>query len=378
MKGSCSFDRGRRWEAYWMGVLTGRQRGFRAQVLRGLLQGAAGLYRGGVEAHLGLYRWGLIPRTRLPCQVVSVGNLTLGGTGKTSCVLWLARQYRAQGQRVALLSRGHGRQSREAVGVVADGRRVCMEATQAGDEPYLLASLLQDIPVLVGKNRVRTGCYAVQHFGSEVLILDDGFQYWRLVKDVEIALVDATNPFGPGALFPAGTLREPRSHLNRADLIWITRSECVTPGEIESLRAELSREYPTIPLQCTAHEPIYVRTLNAAAKHPPSRLQGQRLLALSSIGNPGAFEKNLHRLGVAELVPARFPDHYPYRPEDLEEITQVVRQRGLEGIVTTEKDATRLPAQWDAGRPIWVLGIDLRLSPDAALAARLGLKTPNH
>jgi tetraacyldisaccharide-1-P 4'-kinase len=386
-------------------------------VLRAGLRGAAGLYGLGLGVNLALYRWRLIRPTRLPCWVVSVGNLTLGGTGKTPCVLWLARQYRAAGWRVAILSRGHGRRSREAVGVVADGQRVLMDVAEAGDEPYLLAHTLGDVPVLVGKNRVRTGRYALEHFGSEVLILDDGFQYWRLEKDVEIVLVDATapfgpspsrrhnrvrvpaDPFGPGRLLPAGTLREPRPHLDRADLIWITRSECVAKEVAEALAADLRQRHPTIPVLRTAHEPVYLRPLTASEPQDkergrqgdketrrtvspspclplslsPSLLQGRRVCALSSIGNPLAFEQTLRRLGVAELFPARFADHHPYRPAELQAVAAAARERGLEWIVTTEKDATRLPADWGGNLPVWVLGIDIALPLDDDLAARLGL-----
>lgn len=353
-------------------------------MLGALLRGAAGLYGLGLAGNLALYRWRFIRRTRLPAWVVSVGNLTLGGTGKTSCVLWLARQYRACGRRVAILSRGHGRRSRQKVGVVADGCRVHMGVEEAGDEPYLMAHTLRDVPVVVGKNRVLTGRYAIEHFGSEVLILDDGFQCWRLEKDLEIVLVDATDPFGPsrnpsnsGNLLPAGTLREPRSHLSRADLIWITRSECVAKATGEALAADLQASHPTIPVLRTWHQPIYLRPMGGPEMHPPSLLRGRRVCALSGIGNPGAFEQTLRHLGVAELLPARFADHHRYRPAELQAVAAAALKRGLEWIVTTEKDATRLPeaggGPLELPLPIWVLGIEVALSLDDCLKARLGL-----
>jgi|YNPNPStandDraft_1061719.scaffolds.fasta_scaffold21055_2 tetraacyldisaccharide 4'-kinase len=379
-------EAGRQWENYLLGIITGQRRGWWAGMGWGLLRGASGLYRLGLAGNRALYRWGFLRPTRLPAWVVSVGNLTLGGTGKTSCVLWLARQYRAAGRRVAILSRGHGRRSREAVGVVSDGQRVKLGVEEAGDEPVLMARTLEGVPVLVGKNRVLTGRYAIEHFGSEVLILDDGFQYWRLEKDLEIVLVDATDPFGPsrrpdraGHLLPAGTLREPPSHLNRADLIWITRSDCVAEAVVEALAADLQAAHPAIPVLRTWHRPIYLRPLPSSDPHPPTLLQGRRICALSSIGNPGAFEQTLRRLGIAELLPARFADHHRYRPAELQAVAAAARQRGLEWIVTTEKDATRLSAveggPVELPLPVWVLGIEVVLPLDDRLKRQLGLIT---
>jgi len=371
---SVSLSQGRKREEFLLAVVSGERRSLGAAVLRGLLRGASYLYALGLGLNRWAYRLRLVRTTRLPAHVISVGNLTLGGTGKTSCVLWLADRFRAAGRKVAILSRGHGRESRGRVGVVADGERLRMTAAEAGDEPFLLARTLGDVPVLVGKSRIRTGRYAVEQFGAEVLILDDGFQYWRLIKDWDIALVDATSPFGVGSLFPAGTRREPLSHLARADLLWITRSECVTEEELKALRARLQTLCPTTPIVVTEQRPAYVRSLPETARRPPEELCGRRVCALSSIGNPAAFELTLERLGVAALIPARFPDHHRYRPEEVAAVATAA-QGEADLIVTTEKDATRLPPDLSVALPIEVLGIEI-VFRDAAQEIEPALSGP--
>lgn len=353
-------SQGRKREEFLLAVVSGERRGLGATVLRGLLRGASYLYALGLGLNLWAYRLRLVRPAKLPARVISVGNLTLGGTGKTSCVLWLAERFRAAGRKVAILSRGHGRKSRERVGVVADGERLLMTAAEAGDEPFLLARMLSDVPVLVGRSRVQTGRCAVERFGAEVLILDDGFQYWRLVKDQDIALVDATAPFGVGHLFPAGTRREPLSHLARADQLWITRSEGLTEEGLKALCARLRTLCPTTPIVVTEQRPVYVRSLSETARRPPEDLRGRHVCALSGIGNPAAFELTLKRLGVAALVPARFPDHHRYRPEEVAAVAAAV-QGEADLIVTTEKDATRLSPDLTVALPIWVLGIEVAL-----------------
>ena len=364
-----------RWarRAEWLlRVVSGEQCGLLATGIRGTLRSLALLYGLGLELNLALYRWGWLQATRLPCRVISVGNLTLGGTGKTSCVLWLARKLLRAGKRVAILSRGPSRRGRESVAVVSDGQRISLNVAEAGDEPFLLAQMLPEVPVLVGKHRTLTGRYAVERLGSEVLLLDDGFQYWRLYKDWDIALVDATAPFGVGKLFPAGTLREPPAHLSRANMVWFTRSEGLSSAERVALEAEVRRWYPTGPVVWLAQRPLYVRPLGGEEQYPPTWLRGKRVGALSSIGNPWAFEQTVEGLGVAALEPVRFLDHHFYRPEEIAFITEQSQQAGMELILTTEKDATRLSAEWPTALPIWVLGVEVEvLGGDTAALAKL-------
>src|SRR5205823_10945352 len=186
---------------------------------------ASQCYRGLVHGHLASYTWGVRRRRKLPCVVVSIGNLTLGGTGKTPLTMWVARWYQQQGWRVAVLSRGYGARPPTRLRVVSSGDGPLIDWQAAGDEPYLLACCLPGVPVLICQDRYRTGRYAYEQFGAHVLILDDGFQHYTLQRDLDIVLIDASNPFGSGSLFPCGILREPLRALRRADAMVLTRME---------------------------------------------------------------------------------------------------------------------------------------------------------
>jgi tetraacyldisaccharide 4'-kinase len=331
-------------------------------VLAGGLSALSWLYRGGLEANLLGYRLGLLKRTRLGAFVISVGNLTSGGTGKTSATQLIARALMQAEVRVAVLSRGHGGRS---AGVVSDGARVLMTAQESGDEPLLTARALPGVPVLVGKDRRVTGAQAIRDFGAQALVLDDGFQYWRLVKDSEIVLVDALNPFGNGRVLPRGLLREPLGHIRRCHAVWITHADLADRGAVEALRERLRRLHPQATLAEARHRPTAIRELGGDAPIPLDRLRGLRVTALSSIGNPAAFEMTLERLG-ALVAPLRFPDHHAYAPRDLEQVFARACS-STDAILTTEKDAIRLPAV-SGPLPIWILRVEMALDPPEAVS----------
>ena len=257
-------------------------------------------YRGLAWGHRASYTWGVRRRRRLPCAVVSIGNLTLGGTGKTPLTMWVARWYQQQGWRVAVLSRGYGARPAARFRVVSSGHGPLLDWQAAGDEPYLLACSLPGVPVLIGKDRYRTGRYAYEQFGTHVLILDDGFQHHALQRDLDIVLIDASNPFGPGALFPRGILREPLRALRRAHAIVLTRVEMATA---------------TLPTLCrhirqwNSQQPIYrmatvVEALHQQGTHRVVELAALRQcrgVAFVGIGNPQAFVNTLTQLD-AEVV----------------------------------------------------------------------------
>jgi tetraacyldisaccharide 4'-kinase len=342
-------------EQWFLDTVHGRARGPVASLTRGLLALVAAGYGLGLRLRELTYRLGLVRPVRVKAEVISVGNLTLGGTGKTPAVIHLARQYRAAGRRPAILFRGHGARRLAGVHVVHDGAKLCLGVAEAGDEPVLTAQLLGDVPVLAGKDRRLTARAAVEQFGADVLLLDDGFQYRRLAIDRHILLLDATQPFGVEKLFPAGTLRDPVGALRLAAEIWLTRTDHPAAVDLTALGRRLDRLAPGVPRRLTRHAPQRLRTLSGQAREL-SELAGQSVLALAGIGNPEAFAATLAGLGAKVADKAFFADHHPYSREDL---TAVARRAGAARVVTTEKDAVRLTA-WPADQPEpWVLGIEL-------------------
>jgi len=314
-------------------------------------------YGAALRAHLAGYRLGIARRTRLPVPVVSVGNLTLGGTGKTTAAMAIARWLRDRGKKVAYLSRGYRGGAEKQSLVVSAGSGPTVGVEEAGDEPYLVAKALPGVCVLVGKDRRRTGAAAVSELGAEAVVLDDGFQYQRLERDVDLVLVDALHPFGYDSLVPRGLLREPVRSLCRANAVWLTHCDLAPSHELEATRARVRSLAPSARLFETIHAPVRLRRLDRDDVVELAALRGRKICALSSIGNPAAFERSLEDLRAELVARVRFPDHHRYREEDL---GRTVRERAAaaEWIVTTEKDAVRLPRE-AAERPIWVLEIAL-------------------
>jgi len=351
-------------------ALSGYDRSIAARLSVALLAPMSALYWIGLKINRLAYDLGLLRMTRLTAPVISVGNLTAGGTGKTSAAAALAAAAIARGERPAILSRGYGRRSGRGCAVVSDGARVLTDHLSAGDEPFLLATSIQGAAVLVGKDRRESGRRAIEDLHADVLILDDGFQYWRLEKDREIVLIDALAPFGSGLLFPAGILREPLSHLRRADEVWLTHTDLAGAERVNSIRRRLQRFFSG-PIVDTIHAPVELRPLDSAEPMSLAELQGKRVVAMSGIGNPLAFELTLRRLG-AQVLPVRFPDHHHYAPPDRRAVERFARRRQAI-IITTEKDAVRLgPGAFSS--PAWVLrvrlvaaqpGVDLTCQPES-------------
>jgi len=349
-------------ETWFNETVSGERRGAVAGLTRLALRGAAAGYAAGLVGRETIYRLGVVRPQRVAAKVVSVGNITLGGTGKTPAVIHLAKRYRAAGERVAILIRGHGGDQLAGVNVVHDGFERLLSVAQVGDEAVLLADRLGDVPVLAGKDRRLTAAEAVEAYGATVLVLDDAFQYRRLAIDTQIVLLDATRPFGTGRLFPAGTLRDPPSYLKRADQLWLSRldhPEAVAP---EALTARLATIAPSVPVFRSHHTPARLWQFPSGAELPLSSLAGQKVMGMAGIGNPGAFWATLRGLGVAELVEAPFPDHHFYQQPDIAGAVKLAVERGCGAVVTTEKDAVRLELWPAGGPPLWVLGIELMFS----------------
>jgi len=332
-------------------------------MMRGVLSAAACAYRGALGARQACYSAGLFSTRRLPVPVISIGNLTLGGSGKTPLAALVAAALAELGAAPAIVSRGYGRRTR-GVHVVADRDGVRLSAREAGDEPRLLAEQLPGIPVVVGENRYEAGRVAVERCGADALVLDDGFQHRTLAKDLDIVAVEGTEPWGNGRLFPRGVLREPMSALKRAHMVVVTNPahQAAADGIARSLRQHGSRA----AVLTASYRPEALRRDGAGAPQPPSTLAGRRVVALAGLASPAGFATTLARLGatVAELV--AFPDHHPYAEADLERVRSSARRAGVSSIVTTEKDWMRLREVPRPDIEIWVLSVRLDMGADRA------------
>ncbi len=322
------------------------------------------LYRVAVAGHHASYVYGLRRPKQLPCKVVSIGNLTLGGTGKTLLTIWMARWFHQHGWRTAVLSRGYGTRAKGHVQVVSTGSGPLVDWQTAGDEPYLLAQTLPGIPILIDKDRYRSGLFACNQFGSEVVILDDGFQHYALHRDLDVVLIDASNPFGHGALFPRGILREPLRALRRADAIILTRVETPT-ASLDVLRRHIRHWNKCQPRYAMTTCVEGLQQGEASIPVGAARLRDRRVVAFAGIGNPQAFTTTLRQLGSNVVAVAVFPDHHPYTPADWHAIVDLAHQQSADCLITTEKDAVRLASDWQAPIPIYVLRIGVQFTSDS-------------
>jgi tetraacyldisaccharide 4'-kinase len=340
------------------------------RMVRGLLTVASVAYGGLVRARNAGYDRGLLRGERLPCRVVCVGNLSVGGTGKTPTVLALAGAATGAGLRVCVVLRGYGRRGR-GVRLVSDGQRVLLGWREAGDEAVLLAERLPGVPVVVGEDRVAAGRLAVERFEPRAIFLDDGFQHRRLHRDADLVLLDCTDPFGDG-LLPRGRLREPVTGLRRADAILLTRWDC--GGDPEGLRRRVAAVAPGRPVGGAVLRPVRVRDLTAQRDRPLADLRGVRVFAVSGIGNPDSFHRTVRGVGAVLAGCLVYPDHHVFSEEDRRRMGEAARRCQADWIVTTGKDAVRLEPGLPEGRPVAVLEVVLEIVEGArALEAALGV-----
>ncbi len=308
-----------------------------------------------VRARVYFYRVGIFRSSSLPCKVVSVGNITLGGTGKTPFVILLAELFQGRGIPAAILSRGYKGNFSGALGVVSDGRKNLMDVRQAGDEPCLLARRLRGVPVLIGRERRLSGQAAVDQFQSRVVILDDGFQHLPLKRDLNLLLIDARTFFGNGWMLPRGVLREPPDQLERADAVFLTK---VDPSDnIEKLKGKILQWAPGNQIFALRYAPTGVWDEGYERTLPLEVLRGKNILAFTGIGSPASFRRSLEDLGARIVGFESFRDHYWYRPGDLRKLLQEGGEKGAVALVTTEKDLVRLDGFPKGNLPLWVLSI---------------------
>lgn len=369
-------------EQYTVDVIFGRRDERLADAYALFLWCLSQLFSGLVQLRLWLYRNRIMRDQPLGCLVVVVGNLTVGGTGKTPVVEKFARSLAERGRRVAILSRGYRSRSvplwRRALNwitkgsepppkVVSDGGTVLLDSDVAGDEPYMLARNLPGVVVLVDKNRVKAGAYAIKRFGCDTLVLDDGFQYLPLKGRLNLLLVDKTNPFGNGELLPRGLLREPIKHLHRASYIFVTKSDGQRDLELEET---IRQHNPGAEIIECAHVPKYLQRINnghgAPERHELPYLKGRRVGAFSGIATPDSFEAFLRKFGANLLYTKRYVDHYRFTADDLDLIFEEAVNAGLDFVVTTEKDAVRISADMKFPLPLYYLRLEIEILRGAA------------
>jgi tetraacyldisaccharide 4'-kinase len=335
-------------------------------LVRAGLGAAAAAYRAALAARSASYRIGLLSTHGLPVPVISVGNVTVGGSGKTPLAEVIALALAEMGARPAVISRGYGRRSR-GVRIVADGTGVVLGAAESGDEPVLLAERLPGIPVVVGEDRHAAGAVALGKCFANALVLDDGFQHKTLAKDLEIVAVSGSLPWGNGRLFPRGSLREPLSALKRADLVVVTNPP--TLAATSDIAHVLRRKGSRAAVLSGGYLATALRRGDRGHPESPETLAGRRVLALAGLAAPGGFVATADGLGAKVLGVVEFPDHYWYTAEDLSRVAAQAREKGAEAVLTTEKDWVRLREiprqQWPRGdMPFWVLSVRLDLGPD--------------
>lgn len=311
------------------------------------------LYGIGVRLRFLLYCIGVFKTHRLDCKVISVGNITIGGSGKTPMAIYLAKRLLERGKKAVILSRGYKGKIKDA-GVVSDGKDILLGPEDAGDEPHLMAVKLKTVPVIVGRDRYTAGMYAVERFKPDIIILDDGFQHIRLARDMDIALIDLRRGFGNGHLFPMGILREPLSGLRRASLIMLKGSNPpVSPFEKGGFNEGRMGGFncQTISFSYKAKE------VSSLFDGSILNLKGKKVIALSGIADPKSFSETLKELGAIVIEEIVYPDHHFYTSDDLKKIKDTASEAEI--IVTTEKDGVKLKRLSIKDLPIYTIAIDV-------------------
>ncbi len=336
--------------SYILAVLNGRKRGFFPLILKGILCFASLVYGMLHASRKALYRIGILRSIRLPIPVISVGNLTMGGTGKTPIVEMLAKALAEQGFATAILARGYGK------------------IDPAEDDENLLFDIHHVIR-LTGANRVRSAKLALQNYNAQVIILDDGFQHYRIRRDLDLLVVDCLNPFGEGRLLPRGGLRERPSQASRADMILLTRTNQVTPTTLLDLKARLAVFSDGKPVVETVHQPRHLRSLGNKKRQELDWLRGKRIHAFCGIGNPAGFRQTLESLGAEILLFRAFPDHHIYTAANIRRLNLENQEFMADILVTTEKDALKL-RQESFERPLYALRIEIEMTKGAEILAK--------
>lgn len=361
-------------ETFILEVIFEERHDWRAKLTRALLFAGSKIFQVLVIIRRWLYNVRILRDKTLGVQVIAIGNLTVGGTGKTPVVEKFARELRDAGRNVAILSRGYRskpvplhvkllnkillRDDQTPPRIVSDGKSLLLDSNMAGDEPYMLASNLKDVVVLVDKDRVKSGRYAIEKFGCDTLLLDDGFQYWDLRgRRHDVVLIDRQQPFGNEHLLPRGTLREPPAHLARAHTIFITKSD----GNTAALRERIAKFNDTAAIIECVHQPLYFEDVFSGERKGLDFLIGKKVASLSGIAQPESFEQSLVKLGSELVYAKRFADHHRFSQQEILNAINRGKKRQAEIILTTQKDAVRFPKIDRRDLPIYFMRVEIKI-----------------
>ena len=339
-------------------------------MLKCLLAPAAFLYKAGVTFRHRLFDWGILKSEKFDIPVICIGNITVGGTGKTPTAQRVAMMIKNMGYRVVILNRGYRSHWDKELGVVSDGRKIYMTSYEAGDEAYLMAKMMPGVPVVIGKNRDVTGKYAVENLHAEVIIMDDGYQHWQVYRDLDIVLVDTLNLFGNGCLLPRGILREPLSHLNRADMFLFTKSDQSSQLTRTALTENIRQYNTKAPIVESIHHAmnfVEIADWYKGIQQNPiglENLKGKKVMIFSAIGNPSSFEQNVSGCGLEILEAIRYPDHHDYGMLEMQYIGERASELAADALITTGKDAVKIPTEFiyfNREIPLYVMNMDIMM-----------------
>ncbi len=361
-------------QSYFLHIINRKRHASFDRITSSFLFALSNFYRRAVQFRIWLYEKRIFRYRTLGCLVVSVGNLTCGGTGKTPVVEVFARTLSQKGRKVAILSRGYRSKDRSFIEkvyqifrskkyevpprVVSDGQNLLLNSSTAGDEPYMLASNLSDVIVLVDKDRVKSGRYAIMEFGADTLILDDGFQYLDLKPKLNILLVDSTLPFHNHHVLPRGLLREPIKNIRRADYIFLTKSD--GGNRMRWLKAFIRKHNRKAEIIECRHKPMYLEDIYVKEKrYPLEYLKNKKIAALSGIARPESFEEFLTETGAKLIYKEQFADHHRYDQQEIIDFINRAKKKGASVIVTTEKDAVRIPRLDRRDIPICFMRVEI-------------------
>lgn len=300
-------------------------------------------------------------------RIISVGNLTTGGTGKTPTVQWLARRFETEGISTAIVARGYGGEFSSRGAIVSDGKTVLLSAAQAGDEAVLHARALPSTPVIIGRDRVAAAKIAIEKFAPQVILLDDGFQFWSLSRNFDLVLLDAKKPFGNGKLLPAGRLREPKSELKRAEGVLLTRADKASESQLQSAETEIAR-FTNAPIFRSSHAPVFLREEKTGARIEFAELNQKRVAAFSALANNADFFESLKSRGAQVVSTLAHSDHHAWRENEIQKFAREAKTKGADVLITTEKDAVKLNANWSE-LSVWSLVIALEVENENAFWA---------
>ncbi len=343
-----------------------------SKLFRTLIYLPAKLYELIIRIRVVLYEYQYIKPKELNKVVISIGNITLGGTGKTPLVEYIARFFNDEHLETAIISRGYKRQDKSnSTIVVSDGNKIVASLKEAGDEPFMLAEKLKGVRIVVGSNRFESGKLAIEKLGCEVILLDDGFQHLKLKRDLDIVVLDATDPFGGGEVVPLGKLREPIYGLKRAQMVIVTRSDRELDREL--IFRVLSGLELNIPVIYAYHDFVGLRELTTNKPAAMRKLINSKVAILCALGHPSVFIEDIENYQAKIVSQHIFIDHYHYQQSDINQVVGQAKAAGAEFIVTTEKDAVKLkPFSFDL--PIYIAEIKAEFEDDVRLKSIL-LKT---